>query len=387
MAPLLIVGEGPILSAVSRPNFGAGHSDLLFSMQFLDKHESTFIGLTRGIRAAIVLPFLFALSLVVIGQPVMAGFAVFGTFAHLVMVNYSPRKGTRHAQSGALTVFGMVLLTLGTVVSTSLWLTVASAGGAGALWHFAAERSAVARAKVSVLRSAMLMTFLLAVAVPTPVQELPFRLAGWLLAGLMAQGALWLLWLPVRPADRPASGNNRCPSRLAGAISGVSMGLAVLVARLFSLDHAFWVVLGVVPVLAVPQTSAAQTFGRQQTGTLLGVLCGILLVSAVGSHQLGYWIILPFTVLVATYLSSAVGFMAGQAAFTVFAVVLFCILAPLQRHVGIVRIEDIAIGGAISLIVGSCQPFAQSLRGYAISARTHLSRNEHHLGGSNGNLK
>lgn len=57
----------------------------------------------------------------------------------------------------------------------------------------------------------------------------------------------------------------------------------------------------------------------------------------------------------AAYLSSAVGFMAGQAAFTAFAVVLFCILAPLQRHVGIVRIEDIAVGGAISLLVGFLQ--------------------------------
>jgi hypothetical protein len=78
-----------------------------------------------------------------------------------------------------------------------------------------------------------------------------------------------------------------------------------------------------------------------------------MVVASVGAHQVWYWIALPCVVFVSAYLSSAVGFTAGQAGFTAFAVVLFCILAPLQREVGIVRIEDIFIGGAISLLVAS----------------------------------
>jgi hypothetical protein len=37
-------------------------------------------------------------------------------------------------------------------------------------------------------------------------------------------------------------------------------------------------------------------------------------------------------------------------------VVLFCILVPQQRDVGIVRVEDIALGGALSLVMGSMLP-------------------------------
>jgi hypothetical protein len=332
-------------------------------MQLLNTHERKLAGIARGVRAAIVLPLLFALSLVVIGKPGMAGFTVFGTFAHLVMVDYSTSKAARLAESGTLTVLGAVLVTLGTGASTNLWLAVASAAGAGCLSQFPTEWLAPVRAKVSVLRSALLMTFMLAVAVPTPLHSLPPLLGGWLLAGLVAQVALRWLWLPIWSGDLAASPNDGPPTLSGNAVSsGASMGLAVLVARLLSLDHAFWVVLGVAPVLAASRRSPAYTFGRQQAGTLLGFLSGLILVAGVGAHQWWYWIALPFTVFIAAYLSSAVGFMAGQAGFTAFAVVLFCILTPLQRHVGIVRIEDIAIGGAISLLVGSLQQLGPSLK-------------------------
>ena len=146
------------------------------------------------------------------------------------------------------------------------------------------------------------------------------------------------------------------------------MGLAVLMAHLMRLDHAFWVVLGVAPILAAWQTSPASTYWRQQAGTFLGFLAGALLVAGIGAHQPWYWIALPCTVFISAYLSSAVGFMAGQAAFTAFAVVLFCILTPLQKHVGMVRVEDLAIGGAISLLVGSLQHLGSRLKRRVTSA-------------------
>ena len=343
-------------------------------MQPLSAHERNLTGLARGIRAATVLPLLFALSLVVIGQPVMAGFSVFGTFAHLVMVDYSPSKSARLAESATLTVLGAVLVTLGTAASTNLWLAVAGAISAGCLTQFPIKWPSLVRANVGALRSALLMAFMLAVAGPSSLSELPLQLAGWLLAGLMAQVALQWLWLPIRTIDQAASLDDRSRTLLGSAASGLSMGLAVLTARFLSLDHAFWVVLGVAPVLSATRTSAAYAFGRQQAGTLLGYFSGILLVGAIGWHQWGYWIALPCTVFMAAYLSSAAGFMAGQAAFTTFAVVLFCILAPLQRHVGIVRVEDIAVGGAISLLVGFLQSFGLSLKRPAIAVKASVSR-------------
>jgi hypothetical protein len=344
------------------------------SMQSLSRHERNLTGLARGIRAAIALPLLFALSLVVIGQPVMAGFSVFGTFAHLVMVDYSPSKGARLAESATLTALGAVLLTLGTAASTNLWLAVAGAISAGCLTQFPTKWPSFVRAHIDTLRPALLVAFMLAVAAPSSLSELPLQLAGWLLAGLMAQVALRWLWLPIRSINQATSRDDRSLTLLGSAVSGLSMGLAVLTARFLSLDHAFWVVLGVAPVLTAARTLLAYTSGRQLAGTLLGFFSGALLVAGIGAHQWGYWIALPCTVFMAAYLSSAVGYMAGQAAFTAFAVVLFCILAPLQRHVGIVRIEDIAVGGAISLLVGFLQSFGHSLRRPAIGVKASVSR-------------
>lgn len=51
-------------------------------MQALNEHDRRVAALSRAARAAIVVPSLIALALVVIRQPAVAGFAVFGTFAH-----------------------------------------------------------------------------------------------------------------------------------------------------------------------------------------------------------------------------------------------------------------------------------------------------------------
>jgi uncharacterized membrane protein YccC len=47
-----------------------------------------------------------------------------------------------------------------------------------------------------------------------------------------------------------------------------------------------------------------------------------------------------------------ISFAAGQAAFTVTLLVLYNILAPVGWEVGLVRIEDVAIGAAVSVVVG-----------------------------------
>ena len=44
-----------------------------------------------------------------------------------------------------------------------------------------------------------------------------------------------------------------------------------------------------------------------------------------------------------------------------FAVVLFCILLPLQTNVGIRRVEDIALGGAVGLVVSLVRRVGQCL--------------------------
>jgi hypothetical protein len=57
-------------------------------------------------------------------------------------------------------------------------------------------------------------------------------------------------------------------------------------------------------------------------------------------------------VLLAAYAPRAISFAAGQAGFTVVVVILFNIIQPTGWKLGLIRVEDVAIGFAISLGVG-----------------------------------
>jgi len=58
------------------------------------------------------------------------------------------------------------------------------------------------------------------------------------------------------------------------------------------------------------------------------------------------------SILVAAYAPRAISFAAGQAGFTVVLFVLFNLIQPTGWRVGLVRIEDVAIGFGVSLGVG-----------------------------------
>jgi hypothetical protein len=88
------------------------------------------------------------------------------------------------------------------------------------------------------------------------------------------------------------------------------------------------------------------------TGTVIGIVAGGLLVAAIGAHTWLLWTVFPCAVLLGAYSPRAISFTAGQAAFTVVIVVLFNLLDPVGWSVGVVRIEDVAIGCAISLVTG-----------------------------------
>lgn len=331
-------------------------------MKAVNAHQRSLAGLARSVRAAIVVPSLFALALFVFKQPELAGFAVFGTFAHQVLVNYDAAGRARFVQSAMLTALGAIMLSLGTLASGSAWLAVSGAIAAG----FLSEIPPLTSGRIAVIRQASLLAFMLAVAVPAPASSVFPYLAGWLIAGIIAQPALFLIWIPFQNSGvtggaasshdltaNHALSADRSNWRESAVRSGLALGLAVLLTRLLKVEHAFWVVLGVLPLLSASGASAVRTFWREQAGTLIGFLVSAIVVAIIGPHRAWYWIILPFVVFASTYAASAVGLVAGQAAFTLFAVVLFCILLPQQTSAGLLRLEDIAIGGAVSLMVGA----------------------------------
>lgn len=132
-----------------------------------------------------------------------------------------------------------------------------------------------------------------------------------------------------------------------------ALSLAVLVGQLTSVQHAFWVALGTLSVLRSSAVETGASVLRALVGTIIGIVIGGGLVAAIGSNQLALWIVFPPAIFFAAYAPRAISFAAGQAGFTVAVLVLFNLVEPTGWEVGLVRVEDVAIGFAISIVVGA----------------------------------
>jgi uncharacterized membrane protein YccC len=131
-----------------------------------------------------------------------------------------------------------------------------------------------------------------------------------------------------------------------------ALAIAVFVAQQASVQRSFWVVLGTLSVLRSNALGTASTVVSAIAGTAVGIVVGVGLVLAIGTHQSVLWAVLPFAVLLAAYAPRAISFAAGQAGFTVVLVIVFNIIQPTGWTVGLVRVQDVAIGFTISLVVG-----------------------------------
>jgi Fusaric acid resistance protein-like len=132
----------------------------------------------------------------------------------------------------------------------------------------------------------------------------------------------------------------------------VGLALAVLVAKLTGVQHSFWVVLGALSVLRSNALSTGQNVVRGLLGTVVGFIVGGVLVVLIGTNTTVLWVLLPPAVLFAGLAPAAISFAAGQAAFTLTLLILYNILLPAGWQLGLVRIEDIALGSAVSVAVG-----------------------------------
>jgi uncharacterized membrane protein YccC len=137
------------------------------------------------------------------------------------------------------------------------------------------------------------------------------------------------------------------------ARGALALAAAVAVADLSSVQHGFWVVLGALSVLRTNAASTGSTAMRALAGTAIGFVIGGALLLAIGSDSTALWVVLPIAVFVAAYAPGTAPFAIGQAAFTVTVALLFNLLAPVGWKVGVVRIEDVAIGCAVSVLAGT----------------------------------
>jgi uncharacterized membrane protein YccC len=134
--------------------------------------------------------------------------------------------------------------------------------------------------------------------------------------------------------------------------TAVGVTLAVLVTGLLALPFAFWVVLGTLSALRSNASATGRTALEALVGTAVGVLIAVPFVGATGGEPWVLWIVLPILVFLAAYTPAAVHFVVGQAAFSILVVVLFNILAPADWQLGLVRLQNAALGVAVSAIVG-----------------------------------
>jgi len=546
----------------------------LHPLRWLGQRDRGFVALRRATRAAIIMPAMFALGDKVIGNPQVATFAAFGSFAMLLLADFGGPMTERLQAQAALAVTGGVFVCLATLASQTAWLAAVAMAVAGFGVIFAGVVSSV----LAGATTALLLAFILPVSLAAPASAVPDRLAGWGIAGGVALAAVALLWpapardrlrgaaaaacralaarlragvayllngmdgqfardrdqaaaqadqaveglrgaflatpyrptglstparttvrlvdeliwlksivmqpglhrdgvsrtalrvneasaavldraadlldstggssdeldaaltelaaahatmqegvtagLPARsprPASDPAGGGEpavefitsldpafraeelsyavslvartveltaaaerrswrerwlgRQPEGVPGTLSAArerissylephsvwlhnslrgaaGLGLAVLVARLTGVQHAFWVVLGALSVLRSNALNTGQDAVRAMLGTGVGFIAGAALLTGIGTNTTLLWFLLPLAVFLAGVAPAVISFAGGQAAFTLTIVILFNILQPAGWRVGLVRIEDVALGVGVSLVVG-----------------------------------
>ncbi|MET7927344.1 FUSC family protein [Streptomyces sp. NPDC005349] len=184
--------------------------------------------------------------------------------------------------------------------------------------------------------------------------------------GLVVQARQRTLWQrltgqhPERVRSTLASAQERAKSHaerhsvwLHNSVRGaISLGLAVLVADLAGVQHSFWVAFGTMAVLRSSALLTGQSSLRAIAGTTAGLVIGGTLVYLVGTNTAVLWAVLPAAVLFTGLAPATISFAAGQAGFTISILILFNILEPTGWTVGLVRIEDVTIGCAVSVLIG-----------------------------------
>ena len=190
-------------------------------VEWLRARDAGFSALRRATRAAILVPAVFAVADLVIGNPTLAIFAAFGSFSMLLFVDFSGTIRERMLAQANLVLAGLVLITIATLASRVTWLAVA----ATLVVAFAVLFAGVVSSVLASATTALLVSFVLPVTLPGPASSIPDRLLGWLLAGAVALVAIVVLW----PA--PAYDPLRRPTARACALLGRRLRAEVDCAR------------------------------------------------------------------------------------------------------------------------------------------------------------
>src|SRR5580658_1626152 len=175
----------------------------------------------RALRATIVMPALFALTFEVIGNLQMATFAAFGSFATLVLASFGGTRRDKAIAHLGLAVVGSVVLTIGTAVHATAWLAAIVTIPVAFAIFFAGVAGPNAASGVT----AALLAYVLPVASPGTIGDVPSRLAGWWLASVAGTAAVLLL-SPRSQGDRLRAAAAALATALASHLEAAGRGEA-----------------------------------------------------------------------------------------------------------------------------------------------------------------
>jgi hypothetical protein len=175
----------------------------------------------RAVRAAIVMPSIFVITEKVIGNPQMALFAAFGSFGALVLVSFGGTPRDKLVAHLLLAALGSVLITIGTVVSSSTALAALVTVPVTFVVFFAGVAGPNAAAGVI----GALLAYVLPAATSGTIGEVPDRLAGWWLASAAATIAVLVLPTPSG-ANRLGEAARTLASTLADELEAMLDGTA-----------------------------------------------------------------------------------------------------------------------------------------------------------------
>jgi uncharacterized membrane protein YccC len=173
----------------------------------------------RALRATIVMPSLFALTYEVIGNLQMATFASFGSFATLVLASFGGSRRDKAIAHLQLALVGSAALVIGTAVSGKAWLAAVVTIPVAFTIFF----GGVAGPNAASGTTAALLAYVLPVASPGTIADIPSRLAGWWLASVVGTAAVLLL-SPRSPGDRLRAAAAASANALASHLQAIERG-------------------------------------------------------------------------------------------------------------------------------------------------------------------
>ncbi len=158
--------------------------------EWLCAHDPDYGALRRAARTALIMPALFALGAKAIGNPMVGTFAAFGSFAMLLLVDFTGSIKDRLLAQGALGLACALMICLGTLASHPAWVAAMAMTVVAFLVLFAGVVSSV----LAGATTSLLLAFILPVSLSGPASSIPDRVAGWGLAAAVSLLAISVMW-------------------------------------------------------------------------------------------------------------------------------------------------------------------------------------------------